>query len=85
MNGRNFRGRCRQLLLVLSAAAAMAPVAGVIAAQAYPSKVVRIVVPTNPGGASDIVAGTPAALAQLLRDDQLKWGNLIRKKKITAD
>ncbi len=32
-----------------------------------------------------IVAGTPEALAQLLRVDQLKWGNLIRKKQITAD
>ncbi len=34
---------------------------------------------------AEIVAGTPEALAQLLRDDQRKWGNLIRKKKITAD
>ena len=34
---------------------------------------------------AEIAAGTPEALAQLLRDDQLKWGHLIRKKKITAD
>lgn len=34
---------------------------------------------------SEIVAGTPEALARLLRDDLAKWGNLIRKRKITID
>ena len=34
---------------------------------------------------AEIVAGTPGALAQRLREDQLKWGSLIRKQKITAD
>jgi tripartite-type tricarboxylate transporter receptor subunit TctC len=34
---------------------------------------------------AEIVAGTPEALARLLREDQLKWGRLIRKNKITLD
>jgi tripartite-type tricarboxylate transporter receptor subunit TctC len=34
---------------------------------------------------AEIVAGTPEALAQLLRDDRMRWGTLIRKKRITAD
>lgn len=34
---------------------------------------------------AEIVAGTPEDLARLLRDEQAKWGGLIRDKKITAE
>ena len=34
---------------------------------------------------AEIVAGTPQALAQVLRDDQVKWSKLIRDKKIAVD
>lgn len=34
---------------------------------------------------AEIIGGTPQALAQVLRDDQAKWGKLIRDKKIAAD
>jgi tripartite-type tricarboxylate transporter receptor subunit TctC len=34
---------------------------------------------------AEIVAGTPEALARLLRADQVKWSKIIRDKKIAAD
>ena len=34
---------------------------------------------------AEIVAGTPQALAKLVRDDQAKWGKVIREKKITVE
>jgi hypothetical protein len=42
-----------------------------------------VVRPADAG--AEIVAGTPEALARLLKEDQVKWGRLIRKKKITVD
>ena len=34
---------------------------------------------------AEIIGGTPQALAKVLRDDQAKWGKLIRDKNIAAD
>lgn len=34
---------------------------------------------------AEIVAGTPQALAQVLREDQAKWGKLIRDKQLVVD
>jgi len=34
---------------------------------------------------AEIVAGTPQALARVVRDDQAKWGKVIREKKITVE
>src|SRR5467141_2001427 len=34
---------------------------------------------------AEIVAGTPQALARVVRDDQAKWGKVIRDKKITVE
>ena len=34
---------------------------------------------------AEVIGGTPQALAQVLRDDQVKWSKLIRDKKIAVD
>jgi tripartite-type tricarboxylate transporter receptor subunit TctC len=34
---------------------------------------------------AEIVAGSPGALTQLMHDEQVKWGRLIRARKITVD
>ena len=34
---------------------------------------------------AEIVAGTPEALARQMKEDQVKWGKIIRDNKITAD
>lgn len=34
---------------------------------------------------AEVVAGSPDALMQLMRDEQVKWGRLIRARKITVD
>src|SRR5256886_15897563 len=34
---------------------------------------------------AEIVAGTPQALAKLVRDDQAKWSKVIREKNITVE
>jgi len=34
---------------------------------------------------AEIVAGTPQALARLVRDDQAKWSKVIREKNITVE
>jgi len=57
----------RSVLLTLVTMAATHLWAGEVAAQGYPSKTVRIVVPSSPGGGSDLVARTLAApLAEML-------------------
>lgn len=37
------------------------------------------------GQGAEIAAGPPEALTRLMRADQIKWGKIIRDKKITAD
>jgi len=34
---------------------------------------------------AEIVAGTPQALARLVRADQAKWSRVIRQKRITVE
>ena len=34
---------------------------------------------------AEVVAGTPEDLTRLLREEQAKWGRIIRNKKITAE
>jgi tripartite-type tricarboxylate transporter receptor subunit TctC len=52
---------CRRIVLALAACAAMS---GGVQAQDYPNRPVRIIVPTAPGGMSDILSRTFAAKVQ---------------------
>jgi tripartite-type tricarboxylate transporter receptor subunit TctC len=54
----------RRCFIVAAAAAALAPLVPAHAQQAYPSKVIKIVVPTAPGGGNDAMARIVAAKLQ---------------------
>lgn len=71
----------KSVRIVATFAALLSAIPGLVAAQAYPSKPLRIIIPFPPGAATS----TPGDFAAYIRTEQAKWGQAIKDSGARVD